>query len=332
MSGAVPLLAALLLAAGPAVVTETRPVMGTLCSVTLAGVEPDRAAPGVEAAFAFFDRVDEVMNEWRPDSPLSALNDAAGRGWVELPGDLCQVLAYAKAGAERTGGRFDPTWAALSDLWRFDGTQSEPPSDAALAARCPLVGHRGLELAPRPGGGCRARLLRPGMRVGLGGIAKGWAVDQAARALRALGYRDFLLQAGGDLYAAGRRGDAPWLVEVRSPHAGPLDALAALELADQAFSTSGDSERFFERAGRRYHHVIDPRTCRPAEGGRSVTILAPSALEAEVLSKAVLVEGGAAGLAIATRGGAEALLVDGEGKLHATPGLAGRLQPVPSPE
>ncbi len=327
-----PLLAALLLLAGPAVVTESRPAMGTLCTVTLAGVEPARAAAGVEAAFAVFERVDLVMNEWRPESPLSALNAAAGRGWLELPGDLCQVLSLAKAGAERTGGRFDPTWAALSDLWRFDGSQSAPPPDDLLAARCRLVGHRGLTLEPTPGGGCRARLERPGMRVGLGGIAKGWAVDQAAGALRALGFRDFLLQAGGDLYAAGRRGAEPWRVSVRAPRGGQLDALTALEVEDRAFSTSGDSEQAFEAGGRRFHHVIDPRTCRPSAGVQAVSILAASAVEAEILSKAVMVEGGPAGLALAEAAGAEALLVDGAGRLQATPALAPRLlQVAPRP-
>ncbi|HET8733573.1 MAG TPA: FAD:protein FMN transferase, partial [Anaeromyxobacteraceae bacterium] len=134
-----PALLALLLAASPEVITERRPAMGTLCAVTVAGGEPGRAAAGIEAAFQVFARVDVAMNEWRADSPLSALNAAAGRGWVALPADLCEVLRLAKAGAERTGGRFDPTWAAVSDLWRFDGTQAEPPPPAALAERCRLV-------------------------------------------------------------------------------------------------------------------------------------------------------------------------------------------------
>jgi thiamine biosynthesis lipoprotein len=333
LAAALPLAAA---AAGPAggpadaVATEARPAMGTLCSVTLAGVDPARARAGFEAAFAVFARVDEAMNEWRAESPLSALNDAAGGGWVALPADLCEVLAAARDGAARTGGRFDPTWAALSDLWRFDGVQASPPAEAELAARCPLVGHGGLWLAAAPGGACWARLARPGMRVGLGGVAKGWAVDEAARALRALGFRDFLLQAGGDLYAAGRRGAAPWRVAVRAPHGGPLDALATLDVEDAAFSTSGDSERFFEQGGRRYHHVLDPRTCRPARGGQAATVLAPTALQAEVLSKAVLVEG-PGGLALASAAGAEALLVDGDGRLHATPALAARLRPAGAP-
>lgn len=324
------LLAALLFLAGPAVVTESRPVMGTLCTVTLAGVAPGAAAAGIEAAFAIFDRVDRVMNEWRPESPLSTLNARAGQGWVDLPEDLCQVLSLAKQGAERTGGRFDPTWAALSDLWRFDGTQAVAPPEAVLAARCRLVGHRHLELSPSAGG-CRARLALPGMRVGLGGIAKGWAVDRAAGALRALGFRDFLVQAGGDLVVSGRRGEVPWSVSVRSPRDGVLDAVASLEVEDRAFSTSADSEHYFEERGRRLHHVIDPRTCRPAGGVRSVSILAATGVEAEILSKAVMVEGGAEGLRLASDAGADALLVDAEGRVQGTAGLVARLRPAPPP-
>src|SRR5512133_449439 len=109
------------------VVTETRPAMGSVASVTLAGTTPAAAAPAIEAVFAVFRQVEWSMNEWREGSPLAQLNAWAGRGWVPLPGDLCEVLALAKHAAVRTGGRFDPTWAALSDLWRFDGNARGPP-------------------------------------------------------------------------------------------------------------------------------------------------------------------------------------------------------------
>jgi FAD:protein FMN transferase len=328
-------LALLLPAAGQALVSETRPTMGSLATVTISAADPGRARAGIEAAFAIFDRVDRSMNEWRPDSPLSELNRGAGQGWVALPGELCEALALAKRGAESTGGLFDPTWAALSDLWRFDRTAAEPPSDAAVDARCPLVGHRGLELRPRAGGRdglpCEARLARRGMRVGLGGLAKGWALDAAVRTLRALGLRDFVVQAGGDLYAAGLRGGAPWTVAIRDPRGGPLDALAALDVSDRAFSTTGDYEHAFEAGGRRYHHVIDPRTCRPASASRAATILARTAVEAEILGKAVFVEGGRAGVARAEARGAAALVVAADGEVIASEEIATRLA-RPAPE
>jgi len=314
-------LAAALAAPAPAVVAETRPTLGSIATVTLAGVEPGRAQVGLEAAFAVFERVTWSMNEWAPGTPLASLNAAAGRGWVPLPGDLCDALARAKDGAERTGGRFDPTWAALSGLWRFDVPDPRPPPEEALRAACARVDHEGLELRPRARGGCDARLARPGMKVGLGGLAKGWALDAAARALRALGFHDFLLQAGGDLYAAGARGGEPWTVGVRDPRGGKLDALLAIPIRDAAFSTSGDYEHAYVAGGRRYHHLIDPRTCRPAAGLRSVTVLAPTAVEAEIQGKALFVAGPEHVLRLAREAGVEVIVVDEEGRVSRSPGL-----------
>lgn len=318
------LVASLTLPVQGVVRTETRPAFASLATVTLAGVPEHRAAAAFDAAFAAFARVEWSMNEWRPGTPLAELNAAAGGGWVALPPDLCDALAFAKAAAVRTGGRFDPTWAALAGLWRFDGERTAPPSGAALAARCPLVDHRALLMRSAPGA-CEARLARAGMKVGLGGLAKGLALDAAARSLRALGVADFLLQAGGDLYAAGTRGGAPWRVAVRDPRGGPGSALPAVEVAvrDAAFSTTGDYEHAYASGGRRYHHVIDPRTCRPGEASRAVSVLAPTAAEAEVLGKALFLAGGEEALAEAALAGARALVVTADGTVLASPGLLG---------
>jgi thiamine biosynthesis lipoprotein len=305
--------------------SETRPVFGSVATVAVAAGDPARVRVGIEAAFAQLDRVGWAMNEWSAESPLSALNASAGGDFVELPADLCGVLRTALEGARRTRGLFDPTWAALSDLWRFDGTGTVPPADA-LRARCALVDPGGLQIRPGPRGGCEARLARPGMRVGLGGIAKGHALDAAARALRALGLRDFLLQAGGDLYAGGRRAGAPWRVAASDPR-HPGRAVAAVDLSDEAFSTTADTEHAFEEGGRRFHHVIDPRTCAPATASRSVTVLARSAVDAEIVGKAAFVAGGREALEIARAFGAAILVVDGAGEAWASPEIEPRLRP-----
>jgi thiamine biosynthesis lipoprotein len=169
--------------------------------------------------------------------------------------------------------------------------------------------------------------------VGLGGLAKGWGVDRAVAVLRGRGLRDFTVQAGGDLYAAGTRGGRPWLVGVRDPRGAPGDAFAYLEVRDAAFSTSGDSERFAVVDGVRYHHVVDPRNCRPATASRQVTVLAPTALDAEILGKAVFIAGGEEGLALAAREGASAVIVTAGNDVVASAGLSARLERVrpPSP-
>jgi thiamine biosynthesis lipoprotein len=311
--------------AEPAFVTEHRPLAGTLVSVTLPSVDEAGAGPALAAAFAPFERIEEAMNEWRPESPLAALNAAAGSGaFTELPSDLCQVLGAALDGARRTGGLFDPTWAALRDLWRFgDGQSGQVPSPEAVAALCPLVSHGAVELEEPAGGACRARLPRAGMQVGLGGIAKGWAVDRAAAALRARGIRDFLVQAGGDLYAAGLHRGRRWRVGIRDPR-GQGGPFGWLRISDRAFSTSGDYEHFFVAGGRRYHHLIDPRTCAPAGASRSATVLARTATRAEVLSKAVFILGGEAGLRLAEREGAAAVLVTAGNRVLVSASLRGR--------
>jgi thiamine biosynthesis lipoprotein len=316
-----------------ALYSETRPVMSTVVTIAVAAPPTPETLTAVEAAFAVFARVDEAMNEWRPGSPLSALNAAAGSGRpVSLPGDLCQVLRAARDGAARTGGLFDPTWAALRGVWRFgDGEPPRVPSDAEVARACDLE----IEplATPASDAPCMALLRRAGMQVGLGGVAKGWGVDRAVALLRRAGLRDFTVQAGGDLYAAGMRGGRPWRVGVRDPRGSPGEPFAWLDVSDAAFSTSGDSERFFVVDGVRHHHLIDTRTCRPATASRQVSVLAPGALEAEVLGKAVFVLGGQEGLDLAARNGSAAVIVTSANGLVVSPALSARLEVVrpPSP-
>jgi thiamine biosynthesis lipoprotein len=340
---AVPLVAAACASAPPApslagaLYSETRPAMSTLVTVAVVAPASSEVIAAVDAAFAVFARVEEAMNEWRPGSALSTLNAEAGSGKaVPLPGDLCQVLRAGRDGAERTGGLFDPTWAALRGVWRFgDAEPPRVPSDAEVAAACPRVSWRDLEIepvaTPASDAPCTARLRRAGMQVGLGGLAKGWGVDRAVAALRVRGLRDFTVQAGGDLYAAGTRDGQPWRVGVRDPRGAPGEPFAWLLVSDAAFSTSGDSERFFVSGGRRYHHLIDTRTCRPATASRQVSVLARSALEAEILGKAVFVLGEDDGLALAARSGASAVIVTSANGVAFSPELSGRLDVLRPP-
>ncbi len=135
------------------------------------------------------------------------------------------------------------------------------------------------------------KLRRPGMRLGLGGIAKGYAVDRCAAVLRGEGLADFMVQAGGDLYVAGSKGPTNWMVGVRDPRGGPRDIIARMQIKDHAFSTAGDYERAFVLDGKRYHHIIDPATGYPATASREVTIFAPTAFLADALDDAVFILG-----------------------------------------
>jgi thiamine biosynthesis lipoprotein len=279
-----------------------------------------------EAAFAQFAEVDRDLNEWEEGSALWRVNAGAGGPPVAAPPELCEVVRQALAGASRTGGLFDPSWAALGNLWKFgDGQTFTVPTTAEIEARCSKVGWAKVVVSPKADRSCTIGLA-PGMRLGLGGIAKGWAIDQAVAALRSRGLKDFYLQAGGDLYFGGRRGATPWKTGIRDPRGEPSSVLATTTVEDAAFSTSGDYEHFAIVDGIRYHHIIDPRTCRPAGASRSATVLSPTATMAEILTKAIFITGGDAGLKMAEAQGASAVIVDSAGGLHVSAAIRPHLE------
>lgn len=300
-------------------------VMATTVRVTVPAESPGIAAEeAAEAVFEVFRRVDAVMSEWQESSPLSEVNRRAGGEPVAVPAELREVIRRGLEIGELTGGAFDVTWAALWGLWDFRApTPSVPPAEE-IDRRARLVDFRKVELDEAAG---TVRLPEPEMMIGLGGIAKGYALAEAAEALRARGLEDFLLVSGGQVYAAGSRSDRPWRVGVRDPRGGPEDFFALVELADASASTSGDYERYFVADGVRYHHILDPRTGRPARGLRSATVVAADAVLADALSTGIFVMGPEAGLALAERlPGVEAVLVDEEGKVLTTSGLEDRLE------
>ncbi|MCA9545795.1 MAG: FAD:protein FMN transferase [Myxococcales bacterium] len=294
--------------------------------VKLTVVEAKVPATTLDAAFAAvlaeFDRLDALLSEWRPDTPIARLNAAGGQA-VPMPAEAMGVLETARLLAEVTRGGFDPTFATLADLWRFDG-KTPRPSEAAVAARLPAVGYTHLALDPRAG---TARLTDPRTRIGLGAIAKGYAVARARDLLRARGIDAFCLKVGGELYCAGEKGPGqPWTVGIQHPR-DPKALVASLPIKDAAFTTSGDYERVVTRPdGTRDHHILDPHTGWPARGVQSVTILARDPTEADALSTGVFVLGVKAGLAlIEGMPGAEAVIIDAQGTLHTTRGLKGAL-------
>ena len=228
--------------------------MGTQITITAYTDAPDRAVKAMEAAFAEFNRLEALLTVWRPKSDVSRINAAAGEAPVEVSAETYEVVERALNFAAKTDGKFDITFGALAGLWKFDHDQDDSiPSDEAIAERLPLIGYERIRIDPT----ARSVMLEdPGMRMHLGGIGKGYAVDRAVAMLRAAGLEDFLVQSGGDMYCAGKKGDRPWRVGVRDPRGERTDFFAFAEVTDQTFSTSGDYERFFVKDGRRYHHII----------------------------------------------------------------------------
>lgn len=316
-------------ARAPRFTTFTGEAMATTWQVTLPnGSDSAAAAAAADACFALFRRLDLELSEWKEGSPLSAVNRAAGLAPVAVPEELFGLVARALDIGRETDGAFDISWAALWGLWDFRAEAPIVPSAEAIADRVARVDYRSvvLDSAART-----IFLPAAGMKLGLGGIAKGYALERAAALLGERGIEDFLLVSGGQVYARGTRGGRPWQVGVRDPRGARDEVFATLPLAGSSLSTSADNESFFVADGVRYHHILDPKTGWPARGLRSATVLHADPTLADALSTAVLVLGRERGLAVATRLGAEALVVDSQGAVAMTPGLEANLTRLREP-
>jgi len=273
--------------------------MGSELHLTAWTADDGAARRAFDAVFAEFERLEALMSVWRPGSDVLRINAAAGDRAVAVEPEVREVLRIANQVSEWTGGTFDVTFGALADVWKFDHDQDDTvPGDDAIRARLPLVDYRQIEIDDRAG---TAFLKRKGMRVHLGGIGKGYAVGRATAILRRAGLRDFMVQAGGDLYVGGLKDGRPWKLGIADPRAPDGRTFATIELSDSTFSTSGDYARSFFKDGVRYHHILDPRIGQPARLCRSVTIVSDSPVLADAVAKGVFILGPEQGMALVER-------------------------------
>lgn len=268
------------------VVRRSVPVMGTIAEFALVHRQPRYAHAAIDAAIAELRRVDRTMTRFAPTSDVGRANLEAARRPVPVSMETACVLAEALRWAEASGGAFDPCLARAIALWDV-GHRSEPPSPEEVRewAGRRLYGALEVEAGREPP---RVRFHDAGAAIDLGGIAKGYAVDRAAEALRAHGVFDALVGVGGDLVALGRSEDGdPWRVGIRSPDE-PDRLVGAIEVSDRAVATSGDYFQYFTHGGRRYHHLLDPATGEPRRSpARSVTVVADTCLAADAAATAV---------------------------------------------
>jgi thiamine biosynthesis lipoprotein len=308
--------------------------MGTRVTITVWGHSEKVVDPAAEAVIAEFQRIDRLMTSWLDDSDVSSINAAAGVRAVPVSAEVLRVIQTSLDISRKSRGAFDITVGAFRGLWKFDqDIDGTIPTEKEVRKRLPLVDYRNVLVNDKRG---TVKLRRKGMRITLGGIAKGYAVDRAVSILRKRGMNDFILQAGGDLFASGRRGDRAWRVGIRDPR-GARDAIFALaEIENATFSTSGDYERAVVKDGVRYHHILDPSTGYPVKKSRSVTVMAGDALTADVWSTALFVLGVQEGMKIVEQmKDVEAVFVDSNNEIHVSSGLKGKLwiqkQPTPGP-
>jgi FAD:protein FMN transferase len=276
-------------------------------------------------------RLEKLMTTWDPASEISRVNAAAGAQAVAVSPETFEVVRESLHASAISEGTFDITFETLHGLWKFDqDLDPHPPTPAQVHERARYVGfsHVKVDAAART-----VFLDESHVRIGLGGIAKGYAVDRASNVLRAGGLTAFYVQAGGDLFTRGTKPDGnPWIAGIRDPRGPEGDYFAMMPVSDHAFSTAGDYERSYVIDGKRYHHIIDPHTGYPATASRSVTIWAPTAFLADELDDAVFILGPTKGLALVDSiDGVGAVIVDAHNRVWTSKRLEGRVEPVHPP-
>ncbi len=292
-------------------------IMGTRIAVEVWHEDAGRAEAAIDAVIAEMHRIDELMSHYKPESQLSRINRDAATAPVKVDAELAGLIARALEFSELSGGAFDITYASVGYL--YDYRERRHPSEAQIQAALPAINWRHVVVDREAS---TVRFLKPGVRIDLGGIAKGYAVDSAIQILRARGIQNGTVTAGGDSRILGDRRGRPWVVGIRHPD-DPNRVIARIPLEDAAISTSGDYERYFDEGGVRYHHIIDPRTGKSPVGVRSVTVIGPNATLTEGLTKSVFVMGPERGLAlIDTLDDVDAVVVRSDGRVFYSKGLA----------
>jgi len=304
-------------------VRRTQILMGTLVSVTSVAPDKETAQRAAASALTEIRRLEELLSTWVATSELSLLNAAAGRKPIHISRDTMQVLTRSLEIARLTEGGFNIAVGPAVEAWGVT-EQSNIPSQEQLDRLLPLVDLSSLQLDEAAG---TAYLTRAGMRVDVGGIGKGFAADRAAEAMRAAGATAGVVTLSGDIKTFGRMPDGEaFLFGIQHPRKETA-LVGTIELHDEAISTAGDYERFFERAGVRYHHILDPRTLQPARECQSVTVIAKEGVMADGLDTGIFVMGPKRGMELVERlPDVEAVIVDRDGSILVSSGLKSRWQ------
>jgi FAD:protein FMN transferase len=302
-------------------------VFGTLVEVSVYGESEPRAKQAVGEVMQEFQRLHDMLHAWQP-SELSKMNAAFAKGKSDaISAELVIILQDATHLSQQSQGLFNPAIGGLVQLWGFHADEFKPVKpDEKLIAKWVAANPQMGDISIVRG---RAESSNKFVQVDLGGYAKGYALDRAAELLRNQGIRNALINIGGNVLALGRHGDRPWRVGIQHPRKS--GALATLDLNDgEAIGTSGDYQRYFMLGNVRYCHLIDPRSGYPAQGVQAVTVLtrgARAGVLSDADSKPLFISGARGWRAAATQMGvSDAMLVDGQGKIHITAGLQKRLE------
>jgi thiamine biosynthesis lipoprotein len=295
--------------------------MGTVIEITLIVNDEEKANKAALQAFQEIKRIETLMSPWLDSSDVTRINRSSGKERVKVSPETMEVIKKAQEISELSEGGFDITADALTELWRGARKKKIPPSIEEVKEKLGLVNFKNIEMDQEG----KVFLKKKGMAIDLGGIAKGYAVDRAFELLKSLGYKNLIVNAGGDLRVGGTKNKQPWSIGIQNPREFQK-ILARISVLDTAIATSGDYEKYFIYQGKRYHHIFNPRDGFPTEGSQSVTIIAKDCITADGLATAVFVLGAEKGYSLCQKlEGVDCIIVDKEGKIIFSPGLKGRI-------
>jgi thiamine biosynthesis lipoprotein len=308
-------------------------MMDTFCTITVVSPSEEKAKEAIEAGFAEIKKLERLLNYFSPESEITAINKAAGDRPIKVSKETLEIIKKAVKIADITQGAFDPTIGPVIKLWKFSRRTSNPslPSRKAIENALKLVDYKKIRINNTTS---EIYLEKKGMEIDLGGIAKGYAADKAIEAIKAKGIKSALVAIAGDIKGVGLKPDMkPWKIGIQNPRPEGKksqkdweDVFATLYLKDSAISTSGDYQRFFIKDGRRYHHILSPKTGYPTTTNLiSVSVIAPEGYMADSLSTGVFVLGCQKGIALLESMGLGGVIVDSNKKVFLTKNLKGKI-------
>ncbi len=324
---------------------KSKILMDTFVTITVVSNSKDRAENAINTAFSEIERLEKLSNFFSSESEVSRINKNAGISGVRISPDILDMLNKAITVSEKTEGAFDVTIGPVISLYDFH--KKIKPEESAVKKNLSLVDYKYLIVNRDKS---TAFLKKKGMLIDLGGISKGYAADKAVETLKRNGINSGLVSIAGDIKAFGLKPDGKlWRIGIRNPRIPlnppipPLprggkrglkegkwgfsdDIMATIDLSDMAISTSGDYERCFILDGKRYHHLLSPKTGYPAEGCQSVSVITKEGAFTDAFATGVFILGPGKGLKVLEKMGFDGIIVDSQGEIHTTPNIRGKIE------